>query len=123
MDRLMDGQMKSWMDSQRMDEWMEDEWMDRRWMDKENGLMKRWMERLRYILYLLFGKLVIEKVFIQFFKFFQKKWRFLLLKKFERGQFVYFKIVKLMKFEKKKLVIKVYNINYIFFFYELVIVF
>lgn len=123
MDRLMDGQMKSWMNSQRMDEWMEDEWMDRRWMDKENGLMKRWMERLRYILYLLFGKLVIEKVFIQFFKFFQKKWRFLLLKKFERGQFVYFKIVKLMKFEKKKLVIKVYNINYIIFFYELVIVF
>lgn len=115
--------MKSWMDSQRMDEWMEDEWMDRRWMDKENGLMKRWMERLRYILYLLFCKLVIEKVFIQFFKFFQKKWRFLLLKKFERGQFVYFKIMKLMKFEKKKLVIKVYNINYIFFFYELVIVF
>lgn len=65
----MDGQMKSWIDSQRMDEWMEDEWMDRRWMDKENGLMKRWMERLRYILYLLFGILVNEKVFIciQFF--------------------------------------------------------
>lgn len=38
--------------------------MDRRWMDKENGLMKRWIERLRYILYLLFGILVNEKVFI-----------------------------------------------------------
>lgn len=46
-----------------MDEWMEDEWMGRRWMDKENGLMKRWMERLRYISYLSLGKLAIEKAF------------------------------------------------------------
>lgn len=37
--------------------------MDRRWMDKENGLMKRWMERLRYIPYLSLGKLAIEKAF------------------------------------------------------------